>query len=170
MNTATLDKPVSTAPAQLQAAPPQLKNILVAIDFSDYSAAALRYAVFLARNFGAGLTLVHVTESYIYPEDLAAGYTIDELDARWVHGREEKLEELRQALKKEMPAETVVVTGPPWTQIVAIAKSRQADLIVLGTHGRTGLKHAVMGSTAERVAQHAACPVLVVHLPGSNDK
>jgi universal stress protein A len=55
--------------------------------------------------------------------------------------------------------------GTAWNQIVEMAKSWNADMVVIGTHGRTGLKHALLGSTAERVVRHAACPVLVVHSP-----
>jgi len=145
--------------------PPQILNILVAVDFSDYSRAALRYATFLAENFGAALTLVHSVEPYVYPEDLSAGCTLEELDARWMQKQKEKLETLRQTIKEGIPATVVVTMGTAWNRIIGTAKSWNADLIVIGTHGRTGLKHALMGSTAERVVRHAACPVLVVHAP-----
>lgn len=145
--------------------PPRLQNILVAVDFSDYSKAALQYAAFLAERFGATLTLVHAVEPYIYPEDLSAGFTIEELDARWIQREREKLEQLRKTIKESVSATVVVTMGAAWNRIVGTAKSRSADLIVIGTHGRTGLKHALMGSTAERVARHATCPVLIVHLP-----
>jgi nucleotide-binding universal stress UspA family protein len=143
--------------------PPQIQNILVAVDFSDYSEAALQYATFLAETFGATLTLVHSVEPYVYPEDLSAGFTIEQIDARWIQKQKEKLEALRQTIKKGIPATVVVTMGTPWNRIVGAAKSWNADLIVIGTHGRTGLKHALMGSTAERVVRHATCPVLVVH-------
>jgi nucleotide-binding universal stress UspA family protein len=145
--------------------PPQIQNILVAVDFSDYSEVALRYAAFLAENFGATLTLVHSVEPYVYPEDLSAGFTIEQIDARWMQKQKEKLETLRQTIKESIPATVVVTMGTAWNRIVGAAKSWNADLIVLGTHGRTGLKHALMGGTAEQVVRHAACPVLVVHLP-----
>ena len=135
------------------------------MDFSDYSEAALRYASFLAGNFGATLTLAHAVEPYVYPEDLSAGLTIDQIDSRWMQKQKEKLETLRQTIKEGIPAIVVVTMGTAWNQIVTMAKSWNADLIVIGTHGRTGLKHALMGSTAERVVRHAACPVLVVHSP-----
>jgi universal stress protein A len=145
--------------------PPQIQNILVALDFSDYSKTALDYATFLAEGFGATLTMVHAVEPYVYPEDLSAGLTIDQIDLRWMQKQKEKLETLRQTIKEGIPAVVVVTMGTAWNQIVTMAKSWNADLIVIGTHGRTGLKHALMGSTAERVVRHAACPVLVVHLP-----
>jgi universal stress protein A len=147
--------------------PPQIQNILVAVDFSDYSRAALEHATFLAEKFGATLTLVHSVEPYVYPEDLSAGFTLEEIDARWMQKQREKLEALRQTIKKGIPASVVVTMGTAWNRIIGAAKSWSADLIVIGTHGRTGLKHALMGSTAERVARHATCPVLVVHAPGA---
>jgi nucleotide-binding universal stress UspA family protein len=147
--------------------PPQILNILVAVDFSDYSRTALCYATFLAERFGATLTLVHSVEPYAYPEDLSAGCTLEELDARWMQKQKEKLETLRQTIKEGIPATVVVTMGTAWNRIVGTAKSWSADLIVIGTHGRTGLKHALMGSTAERVVRHAACPVLVVPSPGT---
>jgi nucleotide-binding universal stress UspA family protein len=145
--------------------PPQIQNILVAVDFSDYSEVALRYATFLAENFGATLTLIHSVEPYVYPEDLSAGFTIEQIDARWMQKQKEKLETVRQTIKEGIPATVVVTMGTAWNRIVGAAKSWNADLIVIGTHGRTGLKHALMGSTAERVVRRAACPVLVVHSP-----
>jgi nucleotide-binding universal stress UspA family protein len=141
-------------------------NILVAVDFSDCSKAALDYAAVLARNVGATLTLVHVVEPYVYPEDLSAGLTIEQVDARWMRTAREKLEELRRQTSTEKILSNVIVTmGPAWRQIVETAKSRHADLIVTGTHGYTGLTHVVLGSTAERVVRHAGRPVLVVPAP-----
>jgi len=145
--------------------PPQIQNILVGVDFSEFSNAALRYATFLAERFGATLTLVHAVEPYLYPEDLSAGFTIEELEGPWIQRQKEKLETLKQTIKQGIASTIVVTMGTPWNRIVGIARSRNADLIVVGTHGRTGLKHALMGSTAERVSRHAACPVLIVHWP-----
>jgi universal stress protein A len=145
--------------------PLTIQNILVAVDFADCSKAALQYAAFLAEGFGATLTLVHAVEPYIYPEDLSAGFTIEELDARWISRQKEKLEVLLQTIKQGIPASVVVTMGTAWNQIIAMAKSWNADMIVIGTHGRVGLKHMLMGSTAEQVVRHAACPVMVVHSP-----
>jgi universal stress protein A len=169
MSTQSTLSPMQATPSSVnrQAAPPgparQVQNILVAVDFSEYAKVALRYAEFLAEGFGATLTLVHAVEPYIYPEDISAGLTIEEVDARAMLKHKEKLEELRGTVKPGIPTSVVVTMGTPWNQIVAMAKSWNADLIVIGTHGRTGLKHVLMGSTAERVVRHAACPVLVVH-------
>ncbi len=145
--------------------PPKIQNILVAVDFSEYSRAALNYASFLAERFGATLTLVHAVEPYVYPEDLSAGFTLEEIDARWMAKQKGKLETLRGTIPEGIPATVAVTMGCAWNRIIAAAKSWHADLIVVGTHGRTGLKHALMGSTAERIVRHANCPVIVVHLP-----
>lgn len=140
---------------------PAIHNILVPVDFSECSKAALRYAVSLAAQFGATLTLVHVVEPYMYPEDLSAGATIGELDGRWMPRQMKKLEALRRSVQAGIPETVVVTMGTKWNRILGMAKSWGADMIIMGTHGRT-LKHALMGSTAERVARHADCPVLVV--------
>jgi universal stress protein A len=150
--------------------PPRLQRILVAVDFSEFSVAALNYAGFLAEKFGATLTLVHSVEPYIYPEDLSAGFPIEELDARWLQKAKDKLESLRQTIMGGAPSTIVVTMGAAWNRIVGTAKSMNADMIVVGTHGRTGIKHALMGSTAERVSRHATCPVLVVHCPETHVK
>jgi nucleotide-binding universal stress UspA family protein len=93
-------------------------------------------------------------------------FTLEEVGERWMQKQREKLETLRQTVKEGIPATVVVTMGTAWNRIVGMAKSRSADLIVIGTHGRTGLTHALMGSTAERVVRHAACPVQAVHSPG----
>jgi nucleotide-binding universal stress UspA family protein len=143
-----------------------IENILVAVDFSDSSKAALEYALSIADKFEAAVTLVHAVEPYIYQDDLALGTTLEEIDARWNRKQKEKLEILRQStVRNGTPSTVIVASGVAWTKIVETAKSRQADLIVIGTRGLTGLKHVLMGSTAERVVRHAHCPVMVVHAP-----
>lgn len=142
--------------------PPQIQNILVALDFSDVSTAVLRYATFLAESFGATLTLVHSVEPCAYPEDLSAGFTIEEVEARWIKKHEQQMEVFRQTIHEGIPSTVVVTTGTARSVIVATAKSHNADLIVIGTHGRAGLKHVLTGSTADRVVRHATWPVLVV--------
>jgi nucleotide-binding universal stress UspA family protein len=142
---------------------PQFKKILVAVDFSESSIAALRYATFLAEGSGATLTLVHAVEPCIYPEDLSAGRTGAEVDARWIKEHTERMETLEKTIKSDISTTVIVVKGKPWTQIVQVAQSQNADLVVIGRHGQTGLKEALMGSTGERVVRHTERPVLVVH-------
>lgn len=143
----------------------KLKKILVPVDFSDFSKKALHYALPFAEQFDASITLLHVVEPVIYPVDYAVVPPAME-DANLALAREarEKLARLGQENieANHLRAETIVVTGHPYQEITRIAKERNIDLIILATHGYTGLKHVYLGSTAERVVRHAPCPVLTV--------
>ena len=135
----------------------EFKRILVPIDFSDISQAALRQAAVLAERFRAELVLLHVIETY--PIDYVVGLP----DTRQLN---KSLEDTAQAKLDKLASEagrarTMVRWGKPFQEIVKTAEKLPADLIVLTTHGYTGIKHAYLGSTAERVVRHARCPVLV---------
>ena len=139
-----------------------LKRILVPIDFSAQSLNALRYAVPLADKLGAVICLISVVERGSLLHDLKnvpigfAGDTrVEDAKARLVIMAQKEI-------GKFIPVIPQVRVGKPYEEIVATAKRLQADLIIISTHGYTGLKHALLGSTAERVVQHAPCPVLVV--------
>ena len=138
----------------------KLKSILVPIDFSKTSQTALEYAVPLAKQFGAKVTLLHAIEPLPYPVDLTylpmgEGFPIQPL--------EEKLNKLaKKTIKPQHLKEVVVQVGTAFEVITNVARDRKADLIVITTHGDTGLRHVFMGSTAERVVRHAPCPVFVV--------
>jgi nucleotide-binding universal stress UspA family protein len=147
--------------------PGQIQNILVAIDFSDGSTTALRYAASIAEGFGAALTLFHVAHPCVYPEDLSAGLTIEQVEKRWLAEQNEKMDVLRKTINEGIPESVVVASGTTWKRIVDMAREWNADLIVMGTHGAT-LKHKLIGSTAERVVRHAPCPVLVVPIVAGN--
>jgi nucleotide-binding universal stress UspA family protein len=144
------------------------KSICCPIDFSDASRAALEVAADLARRFGAVLTLVHAypVPGYTFPDGsvVASSRMLQELaDQAAKHVGEWK----RQA--EELGAPTVngeTLVGEPASEIVAYARDRAIDLLVVGTHGRTGIEHALMGSIAERVVRRARCPVLTVHPRG----
>ena len=143
-----------------------LDRILVPVDFSTHSEKAIRYAATLANKFGARLSLLHVVE-----DPFVTGAWQAEV---FVPNIPELLNDLIKAAKTQMAerkrylaahgfvVETVVITGRPATAIVEEALTGRFDLIVMGTHGRTGLSHAVFGSVAERVVQKAPCPVLTV--------
>ena len=148
--------------AEMRGWPFQIKTILVPLDFSSFSRQALASAIPLAQKFGAKLVLVHVYQPVAYPDAFAMSPACIGLDAR-LH------EELRNlvgppARDQEGPVsvETVVRLGQPCEEIVNAAKAANADIIVNATHGHTGLKHVLLGSTTERVVRHADCPVLVV--------
>jgi universal stress protein A len=135
-----------------------LKKILVPVDFSDCSNKALVYATALAKQFGAELTLINVVQSYPPPpEMIMLESNVDAIE----YGRKE-LEVLRLAVGDATPCEVLLRTGVPHAEITRAATELDSDLIVLSTHGNTGVSRVILGSTAERVVRHAPCPVLVV--------
>jgi universal stress protein A len=135
------------------------RRVLVPVDFSRPSLAALRHALALAADTGARVVLLHVLEPF-HP-GLHLDTTAIQTAARQAANK--RLEALLIASRKTWPAVSRELrAGHPVTTIIALAKRTQADLIVLGTHGRTGLRRALIGSVAERVVREAPCPVLVV--------
>jgi len=141
------------------------KKILCPIDFSEPARAAMTAAVELCRHFDADLTLFH---SYQLP-----GYTLPEGS---VVASPKMLQELAdqaeshlaewKAIAEQLGAPKVQTSkgiGDPALEVVEVAKEGGYDLIVLGTHGRTGIRHALLGSITERVVRHARCPVLTIH-------
>jgi len=138
------------------------KMILVPCDFSDCSVAALAQAAALAKLTGGTLVLLHVIEP------VTPGFLIEGTVSRQTQGQMRA----RVANKLSALARThaggvhlgrpLIKAGKPWEIIVSTASKAGVDLIVLGTHGYTGLKHAVLGSVAERVVRHSSCPVLTV--------
>jgi universal stress protein A len=163
---ATLNPPVRVANAPIIELVPSLLEIgrvLVPVDFSDCSLKALHYAVRFAEQFGSKLILSHVVESY--PVDYVFGIKEAMDSNQW------RFDQARAQLKwmceslawpRTVTAEEIVLFGKPFHQICEAAKERNADLIIIATHGRTGLQRLQLGSTAERVVRHAPCPVLVV--------
>jgi nucleotide-binding universal stress UspA family protein len=135
--------------------PPQ---ILVATDFSDGSEEAIAHAIDLAKQLGASLEILHVIELGV--EDPFGGNVLG-VDHRTAVDR--MLERLVQRAETAgLVCMGKIVDGNAAAEIPARARQIGARLIVVGTHGRTGLAHVVMGSIAERVVRHAACPVLTV--------
>jgi nucleotide-binding universal stress UspA family protein len=137
-----------------------VKGILVPTDFSETSDAALRYATQLALTLGARINLVHVP-----------GKTGEHFEADFPHGKFETAtrERLASFLTKEelerLHPEYALRVGAPAEEIVRYADLCRADLIIMGTHGRSGVAHVLMGSVAEQVVRAAPCPVLLVRAP-----
>jgi nucleotide-binding universal stress UspA family protein len=143
-----------------------LKRILVPTDFSEESERAALYAVELARRYGANeVHCIHVSD---IPADLLA------TSAYYMTGPSEQfVEQVRQEGRKsleafarknfgDVPVKTVFLEGRPFVEIIRYARENQIDLIIISTHGRGGIKHALFGSVAEKVVRKAPCPVLVV--------
>ena len=142
--------------------PFKISRILVPIDFSDCSRKALRYALPLAKQHGASLTLLYVVPP-AYGGGEYVGFNFAEMEAKMITTGEKDLMQLAfEEPCDEVPAGTLVRVGQPADEIVGLAWSLPADLIVISTHGRTGLKHVLLGSVAEHVVQRAPCPVFVV--------
>lgn len=141
------------------------ETILVPTDFSDHSRFAIDHATALARNCGAELLIVHVKEdSAAYLEQGFDGIRTDDDDAQ-----------LNKLLSRVKPSDLAVgyghllLTGNAAEEIVRAARECNADMIVLGSHGRTGLTRLLMGSVAEAVIRNAGCPVLTVKHPALGD-
>jgi universal stress protein A len=144
-------------------APFRLKNILVPIDFSDCSRKALDYALPLAKQHGAGVTLLYVSPNPPYGGGEYGVIDVTLIEAEMRATGEKKLTAYAEnEARGTVPLETIVRSSAPAVEIVQLAKSWPADLIVISTHGNTGLKHVLLGSVAEHVVRHAPCPVLVV--------
>ncbi|HXG18664.1 MAG TPA: universal stress protein [Methylomirabilota bacterium] len=146
----------------------QIKTILVPCDFSEYAERAYVWAIALAEKWGAKIILLHAAQLFTslgYPESV---YLLDlkKMEEEILADAEKRLGEF--AAKKgssSVVVETRAVTGDPFWEICRTAEQEHADLIVMGSHGRTGLAHVLLGSVAERVVRHAVCPVLVARVP-----
>jgi universal stress protein A len=144
------------------------QHFLVPTDFSADAEQALDYAIRLARALNARLTVLHV----IPPVPMAGGDMGVTLPETYLQEVEEAVQgSMEEALARVTAAgltgERVILYGVPFQEIVEAAKARQVDLIVMGTHGRTGFLHVLLGSVAERVVRLAPCPVLVTRPPAS---
>jgi nucleotide-binding universal stress UspA family protein len=137
-----------------------LKKVLVATDFSPPSDAALAYGRALARTFGASLTLLHVVENYFLRPTASAPYMDQEARTRMLD------DQLTDEDRRQLGARAVLeISDEPADAIAGFAKAQKIDLIVMGTHGRSGLERLLVGSVAEHVIRTAPCPVLTVRHP-----
>ena len=139
-----------------------LKKILCPIDHSDCSKEALKYAVTFAMKDEAKLYLLHIIDIRSFNDSVVAmSQQIPD---------EETLEMLRiklldcipEEIRDDMNVEAIVVQGIPFAEIISTAREKDIDMIVIGSHGRTGLKHMMLGSVSEKVVRKAPCPVLTV--------
>jgi nucleotide-binding universal stress UspA family protein len=150
----------------------QIRTILFPTDFSNGARAAMDHALTLAKDYKAKLILLYVIQDV----SIAEWYIPSSLSVT------DLLEEMQKSAWKEMDkwgaeasaavpeVEKLVVRGVPFVEIIRTAKEHNADMIVIGTHGRTGIDHMLFGSTAEKVVRKAACPVLTVRIAGREFK
>ncbi len=145
----------------------EIKKILCPVDFSECSERALNYVCAFAEAYDAEVRLLHVLEAagavFAYNElDVPEPELAQRLQAEY----EERLRELTERIvRKGFSVSSEMVFGKPSVEIIQQARDWQADMIVLGTHGRTGLEHVLLGSVAEKVVRKAPCPVLTVRHP-----
>src|SRR6266849_1431020 len=146
----------------------QIQRILVPIDFSGPSKHALGYAASFAKTFDAELMLVFVVEKAVYPADFGFGQvTPPSLERELYERGQRELDKLLHSPGvKDCRARSFVRTGKPYVEIISTAEEEHADLIIIATHGHTGVEHLLFGSTAEKVVRKAPCPVLVVRAKG----
>jgi nucleotide-binding universal stress UspA family protein len=145
-----------------------LRHILVPIDFSKHSEVALSYAVALAEKFGAELLLLHVVQdlALFIPDAVAVAPPIAPPVEQFITAAREALERVTQLNDlKSLTVHREVREGTPFYEIIRFAKEKTVDLIVMGTHGHTGLTHVLLGSVTEKVVRKAPCPVLTVRHP-----
>jgi len=145
-----------------------VSKILYPTDFSDPSACALSYAAEMAKKFGAELVMLHV----LLDESQMVSFYLPQLT---VQNLSKDMEEGARAKMEEFISGTDALDGIEYTcemvkgiaddEIIKFSKENRIDMIVIGTHGRTGLEHVIFGSTAEKVVRSASCPVLTVHCP-----
>ena len=145
----------------------EFRNILFATDFSESSDHAFQYAFSLAKKFQARLLIVHVINE---PVDLRGFYvphiSFDKLEEEIEQGAQKMMEKFCHTHVRDFDNyETFILQGIPYDEIIKKGVELAADLIVMATHGRTGLDHMLFGSTAEKVVRRSPIPVMTVRKP-----
>ena len=150
--------------------PIQVRRILVPLDFSEHAGLILNWAIHLAGEHRSRILLLHVYHLPVEFQQLEGAYLPADF---WTNVKNEAETQLArhadQVREAGIEVEALVREGYPATVILEEAETLEADLIVIGTHGHTGLKHLLLGSIAERVVQRAPCPVLTVKSPPAEE-
>lgn len=142
-----------------------IKKVCVATDFSEEGKHAETYGAALAKQFGGELHILHVLNDFdatvLHPDYPSTNETAEDYYKRMEQGAQELLNKVAEP-KPDFKVERVVRFGAAYHEICRYARDAKIDLLVVGTHGRTGLKHLLLGSVAERVVRGSPCPVLTV--------
>lgn len=146
------------------------KKILFCTDFSENSHYAFTYALDLSKTYKSSLLILHVTPPPVHPEQLSIYLPAEKFEELKKFQREEMDHLLKENYLKKLSSfknfKVLFKEGEPFVEIIRLARRESVDLIVMGTHGRTGLDHVFFGSTAEKVVRKSPCPVMTVRLPG----
>ena len=144
-----------------------IKKILCPVDFSDCSKIALDYSVSLAKKYEAQILILHVVEtSFPDPEYIAICEDMEKIHTQLTIQAETKISKLKENLINEKIKTTPIIsTGKPFVEIIKCCKENNVDLVVIGSHGQSGLSHILFGSTAEKVVRKSPCGVLTVKHP-----
>lgn len=140
---------------------PEIRRVLCPVDFSPHSENALDFALDLAKRLGADVHLVHVFQLPVYALPDGAMMAGPEFTTKVTTELQKALTELARR-KEGARIETHLVEGIPYREVVRMTDELGADLVVMGTHGRTGIRHLLLGSVAERVVRSSKVPVITV--------
>jgi nucleotide-binding universal stress UspA family protein len=151
----------------------RINNILFPTDFSQGARAAMDHAISLAQDYKAKLILFHVIQEisiaeWYIPSTLSVAEVVADIEKNAWQEMDKWAAEV--STKNIAGVEKAVVRGIPFVEIIRAARAKNADLIIIGTHGRTGIDHMLFGSTAEKVVRKAPCPVLTVRIAGKEFK
>ena len=140
-------------------------KILFPTDCSESAENASRYALSLAKKYGSKVYVIHVIEPFTYTTEFGLDFSaqLKEMEA----SARRLLDDVAASIKKNnLDVESVLITGEPFVEIIKYARKEQVDLIVMATHGRSGIEHMLMGSVAEKVVRKSPCPVLTIKKSG----
>lgn len=145
----------------------KIKSILVPIDFSGYSKHALTHAVDFAEVFNSTIHLVYVVEPSVYPADFSMGQIpVPAMEVEATERSQKDLEDIAKSyIGEKVTFTTEIRSGRASSEIIDCAAEKDIDLIIIATHGHSGVEHLIFGSTAERVVRKAPCPVLTLRDP-----
>lgn len=140
-------------------------KILFPTDFSESAENASRYAMSLAKKYGSKVYVIHVIEPFTYTTEFGIDFSaqLKEMEA----SARRLLDDIVASIKRNnLDVESVLITGEPFVEIIKYARKEQVDLIVMATHGRSGIEHMLLGSVAEKVVRKSPCPVMTIKKSG----